>query len=592
MLSEDQLEIISEAIQPLFQYLEHEVIVDIARRIEATMSYSRTAELKAIAMYDLGYSPAKIRAEALKILRADKDYEAAVAENTLEHKKKVKKLLKEILGEGKSAVSDIMKDAGNMSWADDLSLWQQAGKDLTDNSFLKELVDAFSKQTNRDLQNFTQTTGFKSMAGYESVQDVYKRELDRAMIKICTGTFSRDKVLEDVVHNLAQSGLRTIDFASGYSMQLDTAARLALRTSAHQLAGRIMDKNIEQTGENLVYVSKHWGARNTGIGHANHEQWQGKVYFIRDGTDYSGEARRIGQDRITSLWYATGYSADGTRQNDPLGLYGYNCKHNHYAWFEGSSEFPAEDPEPAPIEIDGKTYDYYAITQKMRSMERSIRALKREREVLKSLNQDTKEITKKIKQKTKDYFEFCEKAKVKDKSERLRYECGTSNLKKTKAWKEFETSAAQPQKAVADFHKNDTMETAKEEKGIQVHTVGKIDRDIYKCITEDIVTDEVIITDERIKHIIERRGREFYEKYNDKFLSILKEPDYIFRDNMNTALVCKEFAIDNKYVNLVLRLVVSSDNPEYKNSIITAVGENKRRFQQRLRNHKPLYKKE
>ena len=48
----------------------------------------------------------------------------------------------------------------------------------------------------------------------------------------------------------------------------------------------------------------------------------------------------------------------------------------------------------------------------------------------------------------------------------------------------------------------------------------------------------------------------------------------------------------NKYVNLVLRLVVSTDNPEYKNSIITAVGESMKRFEQRLRNNEPLYKKE
>ena len=34
-----------------------------------------------------------------------------------------------------------------------------------------------------------------------------------------------------------------------------------------------------------------------------------------------------------------------------------------------------------------------------------------------------------------------------------------------------------------------------------MHLIGKIDKNIYKCITEDIVTDEVIITDERIRHI-------------------------------------------------------------------------------------------
>ena len=52
---------------------------------------------------------------------------------------------------------------------------------------------------------------------------------------------------------------------------------------------------------------------------------------------------------------------------------------------EGASIFPVELPEPPPVTIDGKTYDYYAMTQKMRAMERDIRALKREKETLEAL---------------------------------------------------------------------------------------------------------------------------------------------------------------------------------------------------------------
>ena len=125
----------------------------------------------------------------------------------------------------------------------------------------------------------------------------------------------------------------------------------------------------------------------------------------------------------------------------------------------------------------------------------------------------------------------------------------------------------------------------------EVHFVGKIDKNIYKCITDDITTDEVIITERQVRHIIDRRGEAFYNKYGDKFSEIIKDPDYIFKDDNNTALVCKGFLSDGKYVNLVLRLVVSSDKPEYKNSIITAIGEGKKRFEQRLRNNDALYKK-
>ena len=42
-----------------------------------------------------------------------------------------------------------------------------------------------------------------------------------------------------------------------------------------------------------------------------------------------------------------------------------------------------------------------------------------------------------------------------------------------------------------------------------MHTVGEIDRRIYKCITNDITTNEVIITDERIMHIKERHPDDY-----------------------------------------------------------------------------------
>jgi len=37
--------------------------------------------------------------------------------------------------------------------------------------------------------------------------------------------------------------------------------------------------------------------------------------------------------------------------------------------------------------------------------------------------------------------------------------------------------------------------------------------------------------------------------------------------------------------------VVEGDDPSYKKSILTVVGENDKRFEQRLRNSTPIYKK-
>lgn len=440
MLTDKQLEILSRALIPLFNYLEQEVIVSVAERIADSMSYTRTAELQAISMRELGYSPAKIRSEAMKLLKADPDFRKKVALNTLSHKRQVRKLLEQISREAYNSSNEVLKSAGDLSWAADLSLWKEAGKAITDQSFLPQLVEAFALQTAKELKNMTRTTGFKTMSGYEAMEDLYRRELDKALIKVCSGTFSREKVVRETIHSLAQSGLRSIDFASGYSMQLDTAVQLAVRTGCHQISAKIMDSNIKKTGENLVYVSKHWGARNKGEGIENHEKWQGKVYYIKPGLEYAEEAERIGQACIEDLWKVTGYSADGEHESDPRGLHGYNCRHKHYVWFLGTSKLPDEAPEPAPVTIDGRTYDYYAISQKMRSMERAVRALKREKEALGRLGIDSKEIDAKIRQKTKEYKEFCKTCNVKEDTARMRYECGTSDLKKTKAWKEFENT--------------------------------------------------------------------------------------------------------------------------------------------------------
>lgn len=86
---------------------------------------------------------------------------------------------------------------------------------------------------------------------------MYTNEMDLATLKLATGTFSYDQVVNDCVHRLAQSGLRTVDYASGRNYQLDTAVKMQLRTACSQLAGRIMEANIESTGVDLVITDQH-----------------------------------------------------------------------------------------------------------------------------------------------------------------------------------------------------------------------------------------------------------------------------------------------------------------------------------------------
>jgi hypothetical protein len=126
-----------------------------------------------------------------------------------------------------------------------------------------------------------------------------------------------------------------------------------------------------------------------------------------------------------------------------------------------------------------------------------------------------------------------------------------------------------------------------------MHFVGKIDLNIYRCITSDIVTDEVIITDERIGHIKERHPNDF-ERYCEYMKEIVEHPDFLIETNrLNTALILKEITgSDEKQLKTVLRLTTSTDNAEFKNSIITFMRINEKEWSRLLRNKRILYKKE
>lgn len=123
-----------------------------------------------------------------------------------------------------------------------------------------------------------------------------------------------------------------------------------------------------------------------------------------------------------------------------------------------------------------------------------------------------------------------------------------------------------------------------------VHKIGNIDIEKYKCVTADIQTDEVIITDERIQHIKDRHPNDF-EIFCSYMSEVVAEPEYIIEANKpNTALILKSFNNGEEQFKTVLRLVTSTDNKEFKNSIITFMKINENEWKRLIRNKKILYK--
>ena len=125
-----------------------------------------------------------------------------------------------------------------------------------------------------------------------------------------------------------------------------------------------------------------------------------------------------------------------------------------------------------------------------------------------------------------------------------------------------------------------------------MQTVGYIDKEKYRVVSDNIRTNEVVITDERVAHIKAHHPND-YERFEGYFQSIVESPDYILEANKpNTAFLLKAIEDNSERFQLILRLVVEEDNPAYKNSIITFLKVSARKWNKYLRNKKILYKSE
>lgn len=128
-----------------------------------------------------------------------------------------------------------------------------------------------------------------------------------------------------------------------------------------------------------------------------------------------------------------------------------------------------------------------------------------------------------------------------------------------------------------------------QEERIKPYVIGKINKDMYKEIANNVTTKDVVLLPKQIEHI-EERHKGVYEKYKNKINNILNEPDYIFKDpkHINTALLIKKY---ENNVEVVLKLSTDTKN-NYKNSIITMWEIKDKRLERYKETHQIIYKKE
>lgn len=332
------------------------------------------------------------------------------------HYEEMSKKLSEIT---KKAEPDIMKlfiEAGLTSVANDYAPFGMEPYDITKDKVATQILESVYKKTKGELHNYTRTTLDQSNKLFVDV-------LDKAFYEVSTGMRSYNEVIQEAIETVSKEGC-TVKYPSGHVDKQEVAVRRAVMTGVSQASSQITLHNCEVLDTDYVIITAHSGARYSETDKiANHIGWQGGVYKLHGvSSEKSEDVDKIIKynrqrgiqfqgDVIPNLEEETGFP------NNPLGLCGYNCRHNIRAF-----QIEYMDPYSVNPEIDEeKSNREYDLMQKQRAKERSIRDTRREligldaaienckdEETKFNLQMNYDKTAKKLERQTDAYNQFCD----------------------------------------------------------------------------------------------------------------------------------------------------------------------------------------
>jgi hypothetical protein len=378
------LDALPEGLAELFRALELVLLDEICSRLKAADELN------------------EVTVQAIRALRSHgidlKEIEKAVLETSGISKTKLDKLLDDVVERNQKYYTELIN----------LAHITQPGKLVDDAE-----VAAIKKQTIDTFRNLTASMGFLVDAGRTMLPPAkaYQWALDNAVMQVQSGAINYNQAIKTAVKQLADSGLKVVDYESGHRDHIDVAARRAVMTGVSQICAKYTEQSAEYLETPYFEVSAHSGARDKPgpSPWSSHKNWQGKVYSVRDGDIYP------------SIYKVCGLGAVD-------GLEGANCRHRRFPWVENVSERTYTEDQLKHIDdglgctYDGKTYTAYEATQMQRRVEREIRKLKREKAAYKAagLHEDETAVNIRLRRLNAKYKAFSAEAGLPEQPERMR----------------------------------------------------------------------------------------------------------------------------------------------------------------------------
>ena len=297
------------------------------------------------------------------------------------------KLLEKYTGKTRQELLKAMKDIGiNAIPTDQLNIATQRGALLNPETIINStnIQNIINYSYNEAEKQFLQLN--KTIE--EQTRKVYTDILTQTYIKTNSGMYSYQEAILESLDELGNKGISVLEYQTDKGTRrydVTAAVRRDLLVATRGLAGKVNEEVIKESGNHIVRVSHHFGARtgDGGENYTNHAWWQEMQFFC---WNYDGQATEE-EKKLPDFMEHCNYG-------DVQGIVGINCKHFFTTWY-GSLE---KDKLDFTYEENKEQYEK---TQQQRYLEAGVRKWKRKQVIAKEAQDE--EGYKKASQKAREW---------------------------------------------------------------------------------------------------------------------------------------------------------------------------------------------
>lgn len=212
------------------------------------------------------------------------------------------------------------------------------------NKELQRQVRAIAKATAEEYINISNTMAYTvynelGEKTFTNLSKTYQEITDRAILNISQGRESFDMVMKKTMKDLTKNGLRTVDYASGYSRRLDSSVRMNLMDGVRRLNRELQEQFGEEFGADGIEVSHHINPA------PDHEDTVDGKQFSKEEYEKVNNSlkRHVGELNCYHFTYSIIlgvskplYSKEQLQADKEANKKGFEFEGNHYTNYEGT----------------------------------------------------------------------------------------------------------------------------------------------------------------------------------------------------------------------------------------------------------------